>query len=103
MGEIEAQPVRGDERALLRDMIAENLAQRLVQKMRRRMIGPYRAAAGMIDVEFDRQADRDEAALDDAIMDEKIAELLLRIGHAEARGSARGSKPVSPTWPPDSP
>ena len=38
MREVEAQPVGRDQRALLRDVIAEHLAQRLVQQMRRRMI-----------------------------------------------------------------
>ena len=39
MREVEAQPVGRDQRALLRDVIAEHLAQRLVQQMRRRMVG----------------------------------------------------------------
>jgi hypothetical protein len=40
MGEIEPQPVRGDEGALLRDVIAQNLPQRFMQKMRGRMVLP---------------------------------------------------------------
>ena len=56
MREIEAQPVRRDQRALLRDVVAEHLAQRLVQQMRGRMVAPDRAAAGMIDVERQRLA-----------------------------------------------
>ncbi len=43
MREIEAQAIGRHQRTLLRDMIAEHLAQRLVQKMRRRMISPDRA------------------------------------------------------------
>ena len=39
MGKIEAQPVGRDQRALLRDMIAEHLAQRLVQQVRRGVVG----------------------------------------------------------------
>ena len=38
MREVEAQPVGRDQRALLRDVVAEHLAQRLVQQMRRRMV-----------------------------------------------------------------
>ena len=38
MREIEAQPVGRDQRSLLRDMVAEHLAQRFVEKMRRGMI-----------------------------------------------------------------
>ena len=39
MGEIEPQAVRRDQGALLLNMVADHLAQRLVQNMRRRMIG----------------------------------------------------------------
>ena len=38
MREVEAQPVGRDQRALLRHVVAEHLAQRLVQQMRRRMV-----------------------------------------------------------------
>ena len=50
----------------------------------------------MIDVELDRQTDCGVAALDDAIMDEQIAELFLRIGHAEAEVLS-ADDPGSPT------
>ena len=53
--EIEAQPVGRDQRALLRDMIAEHLAQRLVQQMRRRMVAADVGAARVIDIERERQ------------------------------------------------
>ena len=86
MGEVEAQPVRRDQRALLRDMIAEHVAQRLVQNMRRRMIGAHGVAARVIDVELEREAGDERALLDDALVDEEVAELLLRVGR---RGSAR--------------
>jgi hypothetical protein len=43
MREVEAQPVGRDQRALLRDVIAEHLAQRLVQQMGRGMVGADRA------------------------------------------------------------
>ena len=64
--EIEAQPVGRDERALLRHMVAEHLAQRLMQEMRRRVMGARRAAPRMIDVELDRIADAQRASLERA-------------------------------------
>ncbi len=39
MREVEAQAIRRNERALLRDVRAEHLPQRFMQKMRRRMVG----------------------------------------------------------------
>ncbi len=51
MREVEPQPVGRHQRALLRDVIAEHLAQRLVQQMRRRMVLADGAAAGVIDIE----------------------------------------------------
>ena len=89
MREIEAQPVGRDQRALLRDVIAEHLAQRLVQQMRRRMVAPDRAAAGVIDLERQRLADLERALLDRAVMHEQVAGLLLRVGHREAHAVGR--------------
>ena len=40
MREIETQPVGRNQRALLRDVIAQHLAQRLVQQMRGRVVLP---------------------------------------------------------------
>ena len=54
MGDVEAEPLGGDQRALLRDMIAEHDAQRLVQEVRRRMVGARRGAGGVIDFQLDR-------------------------------------------------
>ena len=77
MGEIEAQPVGRDQRALLRDMVAEHLAQRLVQQMGGGMVGADRGAARVIDLQLERRADRERALLDLDVMDEEVAELLL--------------------------
>ena len=49
MGKIETQPAGSNERPFLRYMFAEHLAERLVQKMRRRMVGAYRLPAFVID------------------------------------------------------
>ena len=85
MREVEAQPVGRYQRALLRDMIAEHLAQRLVQQMRRGMVGADRRAALMIDVEFDGIARLERSRFDLADVDEEVAEFLLRVGDAEQR------------------
>src|SRR5690606_11358279 len=83
MREVEAQAVRSDERALLRDMGSQHLTQCLVNEMRCRVVGANSRAAGVIDLELDRVADAELAPLDHAVMDEEVAKLLLRIGHAE--------------------
>src|SRR5499433_328514 len=84
MGEVEAQPVGRDQRALLRHMIAEHLAQRLVQNMRRRMISPDGATAGTIDFQREGGADLERALLDRSGMDEHVARLLLGVGDGKA-------------------
>ena len=101
MREVEAQPVGRHQRALLRDVIAEHLAQRLVQQMGRGMVGADRRAARVIDLELQRGAGLERALLDRADMHEQIAGLLLGVGDAEAHALARVITPVSPTWPPD--
>ena len=79
MAEVEAQAVGRHERALLGDVIAEHLAQRLVQKMRRRVVGADRRAALAVDDELRRLLDRERAGLDGDVMDEQVAELLLGV------------------------
>ena len=83
MREVEAQTIRRDERALLRDMIAEHLPQRLMQQMGGGMIGAQRAAARMIDTQFERETSVELAFFDRALMDIELAKLFLRIGDAE--------------------
>ena len=83
MREVEAQPVGRDQRALLRDVIAEHLAQRLVQQMR----------GGMVAADAPSGArDRPRAAARSptlsvpcstlTMMREQVAGLLLRVGDA---------------------
>ena len=62
--EVEAQPLGRDERALLRDVRAEHLTQRLVQQMRRGVVGARRCAARVIDFELDGVAGLEAALLD---------------------------------------
>ena len=49
---VEAQPVGADQRPLLRDMGSQNLAQRLVDKMGRGMVGAQAGAARVIDLQL---------------------------------------------------
>jgi len=102
MGEVETQTIGCDHRALLGDVIAEHLAQRLVQQMRRRMVGADFAAPRMVDVEHQRRAGLEPARLDRDHVDEQVAGPLLRVGDAHAHPVC-GHHAVSPTWPPDSP
>src|SRR6185437_6311840 len=53
MREIEAQPIRCDQRALLRHVTPEHLAQRCMQQVRSGMIEADRLAARGIDVRLD--------------------------------------------------
>ncbi len=85
MHEVEAQAIGRHERAALRDVVAEHLAQRLVQKMRRRVVGADGRAAFAIDFQIDCLAVLEAAALDGAEVHEQPASLLLRVGDAEQR------------------
>ena len=69
-------------------MIAEHLAQRLMEKMRRRMVLADVAAPGVIDFERERSAGGQRAFLDGAGMHEDVAGMLLRVGDAKAHAVA---------------
>ena len=84
VGEVEPQPLRRDQRALLGDVVAQHLAQRLVQQMGGGMVGADGGAARVVDFERERLARLERAFLDDAGMDEQVAALLLGVGDAEA-------------------
>ncbi len=64
MREIETQAVGRDQRALLRNVIAEHLAQRLVQKMRGGMVAADVGTARVIDLELQRLAGLQRTLLD---------------------------------------
>src|SRR5262249_29056646 len=89
MREVEAQPVRRDQRAFLRDVIAEYLAQSLVKKMRRRMVFADRAAAGVIDLKRQRGAGFHRAFFDGADMRVEVAGIFLRVGDLETNTVGR--------------
>ena len=87
MGEIEAQPIRRNERTLLRHMLAEHLPQRLMQKMRGRMVGADLRAPLVVDIELEREAGGDLALFDDALVNEDVAELLDGVFDAKAHAA----------------
>ena len=89
VAEVEAQAVRRDERALLRDVVAEHLAQGLVQEMGRGVVGADAGAAGVVDGKLERMADLEGALLDDDVVHEEVAELLLGVGDAHAHVDRR--------------
>ena len=89
--EVEAQAVGRDHRALLGDVSAEHLAQRLVQEMGRGVVGARRRAAAVIDDQLGEITSFERTLLDRADVDHEIAELLLRFGDAE-RGAARSDQ-----------
>ena len=85
LADVEAQPVRRVEAALLRDVRAEFAAQRLVQQMRRRVVRADRAAPVVIDRGDHGGVHAGRSGLDAAEVDEQIAQLLLRVGDADRR------------------
>ena len=54
VGDVEAQPLGRNQRALLRHMIAEHHAQSFMQDVGRRMVGARRRARVVIDLKLDR-------------------------------------------------
>jgi hypothetical protein len=88
MREVEAQAVGRDQRALLRHVIAEHLAQRLVQQMRRRMVGADCRAARVIDLERERVPTFSVPCSTVPAVHEHVARPLLRVGDARATPSA---------------
>ncbi len=84
--DVEAQPVRRVQAALLRDMRTQPPAQRLVQQMRRRMVRADRGAPRVVHLRQHRHAHACLTCLDAAEMHEQIAQLPLRIGYARCAG-----------------
>src|SRR5690606_37010476 len=56
---VETQAIGSDQRALLRDVVAEHLAQRRVQQVRSRMVEDRRGATRLVDARRDEAAERE--------------------------------------------
>ena len=68
MGVVEPQAVLGDQRAFLRHVFAQPVAQGRVKQVSGRMIGANTVAALGIDREMNSVANRDRAAVNTAVM-----------------------------------
>ena len=77
--EVEAEIVGRDEAALLRDMLAEPVAKRRVEQVRRAMVGADLVAAFGVDRLVDGIADRELALLDPGEQRMKLAERFRRV------------------------
>ena len=80
LAEVEAQPVGGDQRALLRHVLAEMAAQGRMQKVSGGVRPADAVAARGVGLELDRVADRERAALQRADMDPEVAQAFLGVG-----------------------
>ena len=96
VADVEAQPVGRHQRALLRDVLAEMAAQRLVQQMGRRMVGAQLGAADRVDGHDDVVADLELALLDLGVMGMQVAD-------ASSARRAIAASPLAPTKRPVSP
>ena len=77
------EPPGLDQRALLRHMGAQHLAQRLMQQMGRRMMGAGRRAARMVNFQQHLVADFQRALLHHAVMQEQPMKFFLRVADRE--------------------
>src|SRR5262249_56251742 len=75
--------VGGDEGALLREMMAKQLAQGLVEEVGCGMVLPDGLPARVVDLERERRAGLERALLQHAEMHAQIARLLLGVGYAQ--------------------
>src|SRR5690606_7709365 len=82
---VEAQSLRLDQRPLLSDMAAENMPQRLMNEMGRRMMLPIGGTPRVIDDQFHRFALLEAACFKLTDMSNDIAGALLRVGNAKKR------------------
>ena len=71
----------------MRHVLAEDLAERLVQKVRRRMVGAHRLPARLIDNQLNSKPATQLAFLHQSFVDKKIAEFLLGIVDTEANAA----------------
>ena len=85
MCEVEAQPIGRDQRAFLRDVIAEHLHERVIEQVCRRLVRADLLAARVVDLELDRVADCERAGLDLADQDERVTARLLGVVDPDLR------------------
>src|SRR5208337_2551802 len=81
--EVETQAIGGYERALLRDMLAQPPAERLVQQMCHRVVGAQLAPPNAVDPQLDGIAGSQHPAGDTPEMNVKVARLLYRVAHPQ--------------------
>src|SRR5207244_10771970 len=99
MAEVEAQPVGRHERPLLRDMLAEPPAQRLVQQVGHRVVGAQLAAAQAVDPQLDGIAYFQRAAGYASEMNVKVTRLLYRVTHRQLCPGSGKDDPRIPGLP----
>ena len=85
MAEVKAQAIGGVEAALLGHVIAKRATQRLVQQVGGRVVGPDRAAAGVIDLQ-PRGLAADHRAFGHLGAVDEDASRLAGVGHAGHAG-----------------
>ena len=99
VAEVEAQPIRSDERAGLLDVLAEHLAQRVVQQVSAGVVAPDRGrAARRRSPPPPAARRRDRTAGDPRRVPTQARQRRSRVEHLG--GAVSGIVPVSPTWPP---
>src|SRR5580704_1956385 len=86
--EVEAQPIGRDQRAFLRDVVAEHVLERVVEQVRGRVVRADPLAARVVDVELDLVADAQRPGLDLADQHVHVAGRLLGLVDADFRTGA---------------
>jgi hypothetical protein len=92
MREVEPQAIGRDQRALLRDMRAQAVAQRLVQQVRGRMVGAGGIAAHHVHHQLHRVAHLDRAGFDHGLMRMETAQRLGGVGHGQLEAIGPGDR-----------
>jgi hypothetical protein len=90
--DVEAQPIGGDQRTLLRDMLAEAIPQRRVKQVRRGVIGADRAPPRSVHAQVYGVAECQRAFVDARVVDVQSGQQLGGVRHCPARTVA-GDRP----------
>jgi hypothetical protein len=101
-GEVEPEPVGGDQRPRLVRFLTEHDAQGMVEKVSGGVIASNCLPPGGVDFRVDRLSGADEPFRHRSPVDEEIRRRFERVVDVTTPISVR-IVPVSPTWPPDSP